>query len=54
LGTAVPRRGALSIAAGVKLPAALTGRTLERKRDTSARGDFIMIAILNIVFKWFN
>jgi len=51
LGTAVPRRGALSIAAGVKLPAALTERMIERRRETSARGDFVRIAILNIALK---
>jgi hypothetical protein len=52
LGIAVPRRGALSIAAGVKSEAASTNRMLERKsRAIVIVGDFVNDTILTIDFK---
>lgn len=54
LGRAEPRRGALSIASGVKVPAvaleaALTLRTLESKSATRESGDRIIATILTAV-----
>lgn len=55
LGRAAPRRGALSIASGVKVPevaleAAFTLRTLESRRVTRESGDRIIATILKAYF----
>jgi hypothetical protein len=51
LGIAVPRRGALSIAAGVNSEESWTARILERKSRERAIGDFVNDTILTIDFK---
>lgn len=54
-GRVVPRRGALSIVAGVKieeLEVALTEIITESKREMRAMGDLVKVAILTISLKW--